>query len=313
MKPLTSAEITGNWGTLLLPINQDESIDWARLEDELEFILDARVDGVYTNGTAGEFLTQTEEEFVRISKLVAEKCEARKIPFQIGASHASAQTMIERARIAGELNCGAVQVILPDWVAVTIEEAETFLKKIAETIAPIGIVLYNPPHAKKVLSPREFERLKRAVPQLVGVKVMDGDENWYREMREYCADLSVFVPGHKLASGFKLGASGAYSNVACLHPRAAQNWWKLMQTDIARAIALENDLKKFFQAAITPLGAEEGYSNSALDKTLAAVGGWANVGTRLRFPYRFVPEEKIEEIKHLADEFLAALLRGERN
>lgn len=308
MKALKSEEIFGNWGTLLLPINEDESIDWSRLEDELDFILDAEVNGVYTNGTAGEFLTQTTEEFVKLSRLVAEKCEARQVPFQIGASHLSPQTMLERAKIAAELKCGAVQVILPDWVAVTLEEAEIFLRKIAETIAPTGIVLYNPPHAKRVLSPIELKNLKSAVPQLVGVKVMNGDENWYREIRENCGDLSVFVPGHNLASGFKLGASGAYSNVACLHPKAAQNWWKLMQTDIESAIRLENELKEFFRTSITPLGTESGFSNAALDKCLAAVGNWANVGTRLRFPYRSVPDEEVLEIRPLADKFLSDLL-----
>ena len=313
MNPLKSEEIFGNWGTLLLPINEDESIDWARLEDELDFILDANVNGVYTNGTAGEFLTQTNDEFVRLSRLVAEKCESRQVPFQIGASHLSPQTMLERAKIAAELKCGAVQVILPDWVAVTLEEAEIFLRKIAEIIAPIGIVLYNPPHAKRVLSPIEIKNLKLAVPQIVGVKVMNGDENWYREIRENCGDLSVFVPGHNLASGFKLGASGAYSNVACLHPKAAQIWWELMQTDIEAAILLENQLKDFFRTSIAPLGTERGFSNAALDKCLAAVGNWANAGTRLRFPYRSVPVEEVLKIRHIADNFLSALLGYETN
>ena len=313
MNPLKSTEIFGNWGTILLPINADESIDWSRLEDELDFILDAGVNGVYTNGTAGEFLTQTTGEFVKLSHLVAEKCEARQISFQIGASHLSPQTMLERAKIAAELKCGAVQVILPDWVAVTFDEAEIFLRKIAEIIAPIGIVLYNPPHAKRNLSPLELKNLKLAVPQIVGVKVMNGDEKWYGEIRENCGNLSVFVPGHNLASGFKLGANGAYSNVACLHPKAAQNWWKLMQTDIEAAILLENELKEFFRTSITPLGAERGFSNAALDKCLAAIGNWANVGTRLRFPYRSVPDKEILKIRHLADRFLSALLDYETN
>lgn len=313
MNSLKSTEIFGNWGTILLPINEDESIDWSRLEDELDFILDAEINGVYTNGTAGEFLTQTTDEFVKLSRLVAAKCEARQIPFQIGASHLSPQTMLERAKIAAELKCGAVQVILPDWVAVTLEEAEIFLKKVAEIIAPIGIVLYNPPHAKRVLSPIELKNLKSAVPQIVGVKVMNGDENWYREIRENCDDISVFVPGHNLASGFKLGANGAYSNVACLHPKAAQNWWKMMQTDIETAIRLETELKEFFRTSITPLGSERGFSNAALDKCLAAVGNWASVGTRLRFPYHSVPEAEVLKIRHLADKFLSALLDYETN
>ena len=33
MKPLSASEIVGSWATLLLPINADESIDFARLAD----------------------------------------------------------------------------------------------------------------------------------------------------------------------------------------------------------------------------------------------------------------------------------------
>lgn len=300
MKPLSAAEIKGNWGTVLLPINADESIDWARLEDELDFLLAANVNGVYTNGTAGEFLSQTAEEFVRISQTVAEKCEKQKVAFQIGASHASPQTTLERARIAAELKPGAIQVVLPDWVTTTDEEAVIFLQKIAEIIHPATIVLYNPPHAKRVLAPSDCKKLKERVPSLVGVKVMDGDDNWYLSVREQLADLSVFVPGHRLASGFRRGAAGAYYNVACLHPRRAQKWWELMQTDTCAALEIERQLQEFFRLHITPLKTEREFSAAAIDKLLAATGAWANVGTRLRFPYCWLPEAEALPLRDVA-------------
>lgn len=304
MKPLSAAEIKGNWGTVLLPVNPDESIDWARLEDELDYILAANVDGVYTNGTAGEFLSQTAEEFVRISQTVAEKCEKQKVPFQIGASHTSPQTTLERAHIAAQLRPSAIQVVLPDWVTVTDEEAVTFLEKIAEIIDPVTIVLYNPPHAKRVLAPADFNKLRNRVSLLGGMKVMDGDENWYASVREHCGDLSIFVPGHRLASGFRQGASGSYSNVACLHPRQAQKWWELMQTDLPAAIEVERELQEFFRLHITPLKTQRGFSAAAIDKLLAATGAWTKTGTRLRFPYRWLPESETDRFRNLAREFL---------
>src|SRR5690606_11645562 len=106
MKPLTSQELKGSWATLLLPINEDESIDFSRLSDELNALLDAHVSGIYSNGTAGEFFTQTEAEFDRINELLAERCESRNMPFQIGASHMSAQTSLERVKRAAQLKPG---------------------------------------------------------------------------------------------------------------------------------------------------------------------------------------------------------------
>jgi dihydrodipicolinate synthase/N-acetylneuraminate lyase len=55
--------IRGNWATLLLPIADSDAIDMARLRDTLDRMAAARVDGIYSNGTAGEFCNQTEAEF----------------------------------------------------------------------------------------------------------------------------------------------------------------------------------------------------------------------------------------------------------
>ena len=62
IQPLQADQLHGNWATLMLPIDADESIDYARLADELDALIAANVDGLYTNGTAGEFHTQSEAE-----------------------------------------------------------------------------------------------------------------------------------------------------------------------------------------------------------------------------------------------------------
>ncbi|MCB0054480.1 MAG: dihydrodipicolinate synthase family protein, partial [Caldilinea sp.] len=71
--PLTADRLHGNWATLMLPINDDDSIDYGRLGNELDALVAAGVDGLYTNGTAGEFHTQSEAEFDAIHALVAER------------------------------------------------------------------------------------------------------------------------------------------------------------------------------------------------------------------------------------------------
>ncbi|MFQ9020965.1 MAG: hypothetical protein ACLR6J_05625 [Parabacteroides merdae] len=65
--------------------------------------------GIYSNGTAGEFYTQNEEEeFIKTSELLAEKCSAASIPFQIGVSHMSPQISLNRLQAVKSLNPGAV-------------------------------------------------------------------------------------------------------------------------------------------------------------------------------------------------------------
>jgi dihydrodipicolinate synthase/N-acetylneuraminate lyase len=297
----------GTWATLLLPINLDDSIDYIRLGEEIDVLIASGVDGIYSNGTAGEFYAQSEDEFNRIQGLLAEKCEQAGLPFQIGASHTSAQVMLERLRRAVTLRPSAVQVILPDWYPPAMDEILKFFERLATVADGVGLVLYNPPHAKRILSPEELGKLRREVPSLVGIKVAGGDPAWYVSMREQVPGLSVFVAGHQLASGFAQGAAGAYSNVACLQPRGAQRWYQQMKNDLPGAIELEQRIGAFLEEFIMPFKRDQEYSNQALDKLLAGIGGWAPVGTRLKWPYRWVPEEDVAPLRHVAPRKLPEL------
>lgn len=307
MRALTASEITGNWATLLLPINPDESIDYDRLAAEIDVLTGCGVDGIYSNGTAGEFYTQSEDEFDRVSALLAARCEEAGVPFQIGASHPSAQISLARIRRAAALKPSAIQVILADWFPLTDDEAMACLARMAEAAAPIGLVLYNPPHAKRVLRPETYACLKAGVPGLVGMKVADGDEAWYAAMRQHAAGLSIFVPGHHLATGMRQGAAGSYSNVACLSPAGAQRWYTMTQTDPDAALELERRICAFMDEHIVPFITASGYANQAVDKLLAAIGGWADIGPRLRWPYRWIPEAEALRLRPVAHALLPEL------
>lgn len=72
-----------------------------------------------------------------------------------------------------------------------------------------------------------------------------------------------------------------------------------MDSDPVAAEELGDRIMAFFDAYIAPLKAR-GYSNTALDKALAAVGGWAPIGTRARWPYSSVPDEEVAVLAPLA-------------
>jgi dihydrodipicolinate synthase/N-acetylneuraminate lyase len=203
----------------------------------------------------------------------------------------------------------AIQVILPDWVVVSDEEALDFLLMMRERASGVPLVLYNPPHAKRVLSPKELGKLLRAVPKVVGVKLGDGDADWYAAAREHLRGVSLFVPGHHLATGVRNGvAAGAFSNVACINPAAAQRWWDSMESDLEAALELEGRICQFLETYIMPFKVDQGYSNAALDKLLAATGGWAPIGTRLRRPYRWIDEAVAPPLRQLAHNIIPELV-----
>ena len=299
MVPLTPATLRGVWGTALLPLDSANRIDVARLRQELDVLTAAGLDGIYAHGTAGEFHELSEDEYDLVNGLVADHATRAGIPFQLGASHMSARLSLDRIRRAVRHRPAAIQVILPDWAPLQAVEAGDALAGMAAAAGDVPLVLYNPPHAKTQLDAAAFVQLAEAVPQIVGIKVAGGDAGWYQAMRSVTGRLAVFVSGHTLATGLGHGAAGSYSNIACLSPRGAAEWYAMMRADPARALDVERRLQRFLAEHIGPLQ-QRGYAGAALDKTLAHIGGWADVGTQVRWPYRGVPEAEAEALRSAA-------------
>lgn len=295
MNPLTSDTLQGTWSTLLLPLDESDSIEWEGIDRQLDALSAAGVDGIYFNGTASEFFTQNEEEFLRLARTTAAYCEEKGIPFQIGASHAHASDALKRIERTRELNPGAYQVILPEWTPLNWSEIIAFLRRVIATAAPIPIVIYNPPNARKVLTPEEWDRLSREVDGIIGMKVAGGDAAWHEAMRPSAEKLAVFVAGIRLASGTINGcASGSYSNLACLSPRGAVQWGKLIFDNPTEALRQEAEIQSVFATAIAPYRGK--FSNTALDKALASAGGWAGLSSAIRWPLSAIPQSEIPQL-----------------
>lgn len=300
--------IGGNWASLLLPIETDDSINFEKLGEEIDILIAAGVNGIYSNGTAGEFHNQTEAEFDRIQSILSERCTKAGMPFVIGACQPDAMIQLDRVRRAALFRPLAIQVILPDWWPVNDLEAADFLTRASKVADGIALILYNPPHAKRVLTPSELANICIPCPDIVGIKLSDGGADWYGEARKYLQEFSLFVPGHHLATGMSKGvAAGAFSNVACLSPRGAQRWTDLIATDLEAALETERRICRFMDEHIVPFRQKAGYSNAALDKLLSAIGNWGPVGTRLRWPYRAIDEAEAARLSEIARDELGEL------
>jgi hypothetical protein len=98
------------------------------------------------------------------------------------------------------------------------------------------------------------------------------------------------------------------------HPGAAQAWTDLMQTDLEAAWRFEKtDLQLYGANAILPYITVQNYSNQAVDKFMASVGGWTRITPRLRWPYRSIPSAEIERQRKRGQELLAEFFAGSRS
>lgn len=298
MQPLTLATLRGTWSTLLLPLDKAEAIQWGTIALQLEALAKAQVDGIYFNGTASEFFGQSNEEFLSLARTTADFCNERNIPFQIGASHAHAIESLRRIKQTRELNPGAFQVILPEWPPLAWGEILDFLNHLIDVAAPIPLVIYNPPNARKVLTPCEWNQLASTINGIVGIKVAGGDLTWHKEMQPVSEKMAVFVSGIRLASGTIQGcAQGSYSNLACLSPRGAKLWGSRISSNPKKALLQEAEIFAVFESALAPF--REKFSSSALDKALAAAGGWAHLSSAVRWPFSSIPSSEVQRLSSL--------------
>lgn len=76
------------------------------------------------------------------------------MPFQIGVSHVSPQISLNRIIRSIKLS-SAIQVIVPGWFPVTLDEAIVFAKGMKEEASGLGIALYNPPYTKEAYYKRD--------------------------------------------------------------------------------------------------------------------------------------------------------------
>ncbi len=299
----------GNWCTLLLPINQDQSIDFIALEEEIDILCGINPNGIYSNGTAGEFHNQSEDECDQIQQILAAQCHKAGVDFQIGASHSNPQICLERIAKYKSLKPNGFQIILPDWWVSSSQIAQNFIQMAAEEAGDIPLVLYHPPHGKSQLSLLELQMLFQDNPTLVGLKIAGGDDAWYENMRKYLKDVSVFIPGHHLITGLQQGAMGSYSNVACLNPDMAQKWYAQASSDLTGALELQERICQFMDMHMVPF-IKAGYPNYAIDKAMAEIGGWGPVSCRVRLPYPSLPQEYMADLRkaahHIIPEFITS-------
>lgn len=62
---------------LITPFDQDENIDYKRLDKIIDFLLSSGVDGLYVAGSTGEGFLMTDEERKELANFVVDKVKKR--------------------------------------------------------------------------------------------------------------------------------------------------------------------------------------------------------------------------------------------
>ena len=293
---LKKEQLIGPWAGLPVAWNEDMSFDEKTYRADVARCCEAKVPGVYTGGTTGEFYAVDFDEFKAITDATIEECTRGETPVMIGCTSTFTLGVIRRARYAMEKGADAIQVALPYWMEVPDSEVVKFFKDVSLAAPGMPITVYETLRTKKAISLELHRNIHEAVPAIIGVKSNAGTLG---NTAEGCKELSsfyrVFVGESLWGKLGPYGAIGGYSAFIYQNPRILkmvfalrikEDWDGLKEwMDKYDAICKEG-LKPMFEA---------GCEDSAIDRVLGLSAGFLTTSLKCRAPYPSCTE------RHLAD------------
>jgi 4-hydroxy-tetrahydrodipicolinate synthase len=232
---------------LVTPFRDDGTIDVAALDDLVERLIAARVDGLVPCGTTGESATLTHDEHRQVISSVVRRARGRvKVIAGTGSNNTS--EAVSLTRFAKEAGADGALVITPYYNRPSQEGLYRHFRAVAEA-APIPIVLYNVPSRTAChLEPETAARLQ-SIPNIVAVKEASGSLEAVSRLRS-ATRLAVLAGDDSLTlPSLALGAVGVVSVAANVAPEPCVEMVRRFRAgDSAGALEIHDRLFPLFRA-----------------------------------------------------------------
>ncbi len=133
----------GIYTPVITPYREDYSIDYERLAEIVDFLVEAGVHGIISAGTTGEYYAQSMQERLDLMEFIKMQINGRAA-FIAGTGAIRTEESIEYAKAAVEVGADALLVATPPYALPT--EHENALHALAiDRAANLPILLYNYP------------------------------------------------------------------------------------------------------------------------------------------------------------------------
>ena len=168
------AIFTGAGVALVTPMNMDGSVNYAKLEELVDFHVENGTDSIIICGTTGEAATLSHEEHLDVIKACVEYTKKR-IPVIAGTGSNCTETAIYLSTEAEKLGADGLLLATPYYNKATQNGLIAHYTKIANSVK-IPIILYNVPSRTGCnLLPETVVKLVEQVDNIVGIKEASGN------------------------------------------------------------------------------------------------------------------------------------------
>lgn len=251
----------------ITPVDDRGRVDEQKLRGYVDWLIDHGVDGLYPNGSTGEFVRFSAEERRDIVKIVVDQTRGR-VPVLAGAAEANVKATIEACDAYGELGVRAVAIVAPFYYRLSSEGVYAYFREIAENVQ-VDVTLYNIPLFASPIDVNTVVRLASEFPNVIGIKDSSGDlPNMMRMISAIrpMRDDFTFLTGWDASLALMLlaGADGGTNATSGVVPELTGAIYRNISAgNIDEAMRLQYQLIPLFDAMISLGEFPEGFRAGA--------------------------------------------------
>lgn len=259
----SNRRISGILTPNLTPVDARGQVDEDCLRGYVDWLIERGVDGLYPNGSTGEFIRFTPEERRRIVRVVVDQTRGR-VPILAGAAEANARETIDACQAYGEMGVRAVAIVAPYYYRLSPEGVYAYFREIADAVS-VDVTLYNIPLFASPIDVETVRRLAFECPRVVGIKDSSGDlPNMMRMIQAIRPqrDDFTFLTGWDAALVPMLiaGCDGGTNATSGVVPELTHAIYQAVQDgQIEAAMQMQYQLLPLFDAMITAGEFPEGF------------------------------------------------------
>ncbi|SHG43451.1 2,4-dihydroxyhept-2-ene-1,7-dioic acid aldolase [Ornithinibacillus halophilus] len=210
----------GSIAPVITPFNEDESIDFEKFQELINWQIDSGSHAISVTGTSGEPSSMSIEEREQVMETACKTVNGR-VPFLPGTGTTNHQETLRLTKAAQEMGADAAMVIVPYYNKPNQHALYKHFKAIADSV-DIPIILYNIPGRTAVnLEAITIARLAEDCPNIIGVKESNKDFEHVNKVLLHCGrDFNLYSGIEVLCYPMlAIGGAGHISATANVAPR----------------------------------------------------------------------------------------------
>lgn len=219
----------GAFPVLITPMNDDYSVNYDGLKENVKYYLDLKVPGIIIVGSTGEFASLDDDEKQKIIEIVGEMLKDSETQLLVGIADERTSKVLEHAKIAEKNHADGLLLINSYYQTPTEEEAFQQFKEVNDAVS-LPIMMYNNPFTANVnLENDTIYKIDKELDKVKYIKESSGDIRKVRAIINN-TDFIFFCGSDDLAyETFVQGAAGWVSVAANIAPNSAQKLYELVK------------------------------------------------------------------------------------